>query len=99
MLIYDIRELKEWDANLDRHFKAFDKATSGKPAKRNRKAIVRVGSGTMVGPRAASAKVFDTEKPIPARDLADMREAGILAASKPRRQKARAKSRQPRPNT
>jgi hypothetical protein len=49
MMIYDVRAVQAHDKMLGRHFKAFDKATSGRPAKRNRKAIVRVGSGTMVG--------------------------------------------------
>ena len=73
-------------------------AASAKAAKQNRKASKRVGCGGAVGPRVASAKVFDTEKPIPATDLADMREAGVIAPSQIRRQKASAKSRQPRPN-
>lgn len=58
----------------------------------------RVRSGRLVGHRPTSAKIFDTEKPIPAADLKDMRAAGILTPEKYRRQKASAKSRQPRPN-
>lgn len=48
MMIYDVRAVQAHDKMLGRHFNAFDKATSGKPAKRNRKAIVRVGSGEVV---------------------------------------------------
>lgn len=49
MMIYDVRAVQAHDKMLDRHFKAFDKATSGQPAKRNRKPSVRVGSGEGLG--------------------------------------------------
>ncbi len=58
MTIYDVRAVQAHDKMTGRMFDALDKATSAKPAVRNRRASKRVGSGEMVLLRLSSAEAL-----------------------------------------
>lgn len=54
MPLYDSRLMRDWDANLDRHFKAFKKATSGDGPRKSRPKSGALRCGGLVGAQRAT---------------------------------------------